>query len=319
MSSPADGRLQSPREPAVETTVGPSGPVYVLVGAALFGTIGTARVLGPSASEVSVSAVRMALAALLLLALAAPYGAGSLGAAWRRPSVWVAGVAQASFNVTFLSAVTTAGVAVGTLVAIGCTPILTGLASRQMSRAWLTATGLALVGLAALLSQGLADGVSLTGVAFALGASASYATFIVASSAKGTADLDMQPKLAAIFLVAALCLSPALVLSSLGWVATGSGAAMVAYLAVATTVVAYSLFNRGLRTVSPGNAATLALVEPLVAALLGVVVVGERLSAVSWVGAGVLLGALLVMVRMSAPRGASRQSAGVVHNRKRDL
>jgi DME family drug/metabolite transporter len=261
----------------------------------------------------------MAFAALLLLALAAPYGVGSLGAAWRRPSVWVAGVAQASFNVTFFSAVTTTGVAVGTLVAIGCTPILTGLAARQMSRAWLTATGLALVGLAALLSEGLAAGVSVAGVAFALGASASYATFIMASSAKGTADMDMQPKLAAIFVVAAGCLSPALVLSSLGWVTTGSGAAMLAYLTVAATVLAYSLFNRGLSTVSPGNAATLALVEPLIAALLGVAVVGERLSVVSWVGAAILLGALLVMVRMSAPRDASPESEGVVHNRQSDL
>jgi DME family drug/metabolite transporter len=283
-----------------------AGTLYVVGGAALFGTIGTARLLGPSAPAPSVSAVRLALASVLLLGLASRQGMTSLAAAWRLPPVWVAGFAQASFNITFLSAVTQAGVAVGTLVAIGCTPILTGLLSRQVTRAWLAATALAIMGLALLLSQGLGHGVSVAGLLWALGASASYATFILASNALGPSMLTMETKLAAIFVVAAGCLSPAFALTSLTWVRTGSGATMVVYLAVAATVLAYSLFNRGLRTVPPGHAATLALTEPLIAAVLGVLVLGERLSALSWLGAVVVLLALVVMIRVSAaapPRG----------------
>jgi drug/metabolite transporter, DME family len=277
----------------------------------LFGTIGTARLLGPSAPAASVSAVRLALASVLLLALASREGMASLAAAWRLPPVWVAGLAQVSFNITFLSAVTQAGVAVGTLVAIGCTPILTGLLSRHVTRAWLGATALAVVGLVLLLSQGLGHGVSVGGLLWSLGASASYATFILASNALGPSVLSMETKLAAIFVVAAVCLSPALAFTSVAWVRSGSGATMVVYLAVAATVLAYSLFNRGLRVVPPGNAATLALTEPLIAAVLGVVVLGERLSAVSWLGAVVVLLALLVMVRVSPPKGRESPSERV--------
>jgi DME family drug/metabolite transporter len=279
-----------------------AGAWFVITGAALFGTIGTARVLGPDAPAGSVSAIRLLVAAAVLVLLAIPDGAQELAAAFRLPSIWVAGLAQAAFNVTFFSAVTRAGVAVGTLVAIGCTPILTGLMARQISRGWLAATGLAMVGLVALLSDGLGHGVTPAGVAFALGASLSYASFILASSAGAHAHVLLSAKLAATFVIAALVLAPAVLLYDTSWAATGSGLAMVAYLAIGGTVLAYNCFNRGLRTVAPGTAATLGLTEPLVASLLGVVVVGERLGAVSWAGAAIVLASLLLMVRLSQPR-----------------
>jgi drug/metabolite transporter, DME family len=277
------------------------GAPLVLAAAALFGTIGTARVLGPDASSASVGAVRLMIAAVLLLLLAAPYGWSALRTAWRLPGVWAAGVAQAAFNITFLGAVTRAGVAVGTLVAIGCTPILTGLATRHVNRSWLAATALALVGLTALLSQGFGRGVTVAGVGFAVGAAASYATFIVSSSTLHRSPVDISVKLAAIFTLAALVLAPSLVLLPLDWAGTPSGLAMVVYLAVATTVLAYNLFNRGLRTLAPGTAATLGLAEPLVATVLGVVVLDERLSPLGWIGAAVVMAALAVMVRATRP------------------
>ncbi len=295
--------MRAPEPPAVSAI--PSGAAFVVAGAALFGTIGTARLLGPAAPAASVASVRLLLAAGLLVALASRSGWGQVAAALRHWPVWVAGVAQVTFNLSFFAAVTRAGVAVGTLVAIGCTPILTGLAARQVSRGWLAATGLALLGLVALLSDGLGHGVTVAGLLCALGASASYATFILASSRPLGVWIDVVARLAGVFVVAAGCLLPALFLTSLDWLSTPGGVAMVAYLAVAGTVLAYSLFNRGLRLVPAGTAATLALTEPLVAAALGVTVLGERLSPLGWVGAVIVLAALAVMVRVSGSAGSS--------------
>lgn len=283
-----------------------AGPLLVVSGAALFGTVGTARLLGPAAPAVSVSAVRLALAVAVLLLLAGMHGAASFVAASRLPAVWLAGLAQAAFNVTFFEAVTRSGVALGTLVAIGCTPILTGLMARQVTRAWMVATSLALLGLAALLSGDWANGASASGLIFAFGASASYATFITASSSLASSAVVLPARLAVIFGVAALALSPALFVTDLTWVTTAGGLAMVFYLAVAATALAYNLFNSGLRTVEPGTAATLALIEPLVAAVLGVLVLGEHLSTLSWLGAGVVLLALLLMVRVTTPDRLAR-------------
>jgi drug/metabolite transporter, DME family len=70
---------------------------------------------------------------------------------------------------------------------------------------------------------------------------------------------------------------------------------------VVTTVLAYLLYGRGLRTVPAPVAVTLGLAEPLVAALLGLVVLGERLSSASAAGL-VLVGLALVALTVPGRR-----------------
>jgi DME family drug/metabolite transporter len=289
-----------------------AGALLVVGGAALFGTIGTARVLGPDADAASVGALRLTVAALALLALASSADLYRLRRAFRSPAVWIAGLAQAAFNVTFLNAVVHAGVAIGTLVAIGCTPILTGLLSRHISGAWAAATGMAIVGLVLLLSDGLGDEVSWLGLWFALGASASYATYIVASARDATPE-DTMSRLAAIFTLAALALLPALLVTSLDWVSSWAGVLMTAYLALVATVLAYGLFNSGLSAVPAGTAATLGLTEPLVAAVLGVVVLDEHLSPMSWLGAIIIVVALALMIRATHQQSRTAQALSEAH------
>ena len=79
---------------------------------------------------------------------------------------------------------------------------------------------------------------------------------------------------------AAVLLAPVLAASSPGWVLSGRGLAVVGYLGVVTTALAYLLYGRGLRTLSAPVAVTLGLAEPVVAAILGLVVVGERAATI---------------------------------------
>ncbi len=65
-----------------------------------------------------------------------------------------------------------------------------------------------------------------------------------------------------------------------------------------TVAVAYLLFGRGLAGVDVATAGTLTLAEPATAALLGIVVLDERLSAASAAGIA-LIAAGLVMVAVS--------------------
>ena len=65
------------------------------------------------------------------------------------------------------------------------------------------------------------------------------------------------------------------------------------------TALAYVLFSRGLRHLGSGETATLVLAEPLTAAALGVVALGEHPSATAGVGALLVLAGLLVL---AAPR-----------------
>lgn len=293
------------------THPGPSGSRFgsaalVLAGAALFGTIGTAQAVGPDVPAPELAGARLLLSGVLLVLVAVLTGHGAgLSSSCRHSPTWWAGIGQAGFNLCFLGAMIEAGVAVGTLVAIGATPILTGLVTRQVSKLWLVATGVALTGLVLLVGgqAGSAQGPSTLGILLALGASASYATYIIAGNAAVTRGLEVQPYLAVAFSVAAVLTLPLLVTGDVAWLWSGGGASLVLYMALVPTVLAYSLFNRGLGGVRSSTASTLGLIEPVVAASLAVVVVGERLSALGVVGALLVLGGLLLIVRSARASG----------------
>jgi drug/metabolite transporter, DME family len=282
--------------------------LLVVAGTALFGTVGTARVLGPPIPSPSIAAGRLVASALLLVVLALVLRCGP--AVWRatrhHPWVYLAGAGQAGFQVCFLAAVEQIGVATGTLIAIGCTPIVAGLVTRQVTSVWLSATALSVVGLV-LLVGGDAGRVDVLGLASALGASASYATYIIATRhlvARGVAGLGV---LAAIFAVSGVLLVPFLLFGDPGQMWTAPGVATVAYLAVVPTVLAYSLFNAGLHGVTASSAATLGLTEPVVAAGLGVLVLDERLGVVGTIGAGMVLLGLFVLVTRQRPERRTEQ------------
>lgn len=285
------------------------GVPLVLAATALFGTIGTARVLGPSASSWSVGSLRLAVAAVVLVVLAARLdrprhrvarsrSVPSLAELIRHRDTWLAGAAQAAFQLTFLTAVELAGVAVSTLVAIGSAPLVTGLLTRAVTRQWLVATALGLTGLGLLVGGSVSGAAedSGTGIALALGAGVAYAGYTTASS-RLAARAPAASVTAAGFVVAAAVLAPALLVTDHAWLLTAAGVAMVAYLALVATALAYLLFVTGLRHVPPATAQTMGLTEPVVATVLGVLVLGEVLRPSGIAGALLVLAGLSVVAR----------------------
>lgn len=292
------------------------GALLVVMAAALFGTIGTARALGPDAPALPVAAARSVLACLLLAAvplwMAWRQGAGrelsvaaGVRVALRTPAVWTAALGQAAFQWCFLAAVPRVGVAVGTLVAIGLTPVVTGALSRSVDRIWILATGIGLTGLGLLVGFGpVQDPV---GLVLALGASVMYGVYLLSGSGLAEAHrrhgLGLDTALAVVFTIAAVVLMvPALATGPWTWLGTDSGVGMTVYLAVVPTLVAYHLLGTGLRSVPASTASTLGLTEPVVATALGILVLDERLSLVSALGAVLVLTAVLILVRSSAER-----------------
>jgi DME family drug/metabolite transporter len=75
------------------------------------------------------------------------------------------------------------------------------------------------------------------------------------------------------------------------------------HLGVVTVGFAYLLFAIGLSAVPVATAATLTLAEPLTAGLLGIFVLGERLTLPAFAGIALLLAGLLILAlqRSSAP------------------
>lgn len=292
--------------------------MWVLAAAVLWGTTGTAAHYAPDgASPLSIGAARILLGGLLLVVHAArtrpplpPLGDPIRGRA-RVALLALGAVAVAAYQLAFFSAVDRTGVAVGTVVAIGSAPVLTGLLARgllgtALTRRWGIATALAVGGAGVLVGSGGGDGDAV-GVGLALGAGLSYAGYALAASALIRRGAWSTGVMAAMFGGAGLLLAPVLLGGDPRWLLSWRGALVAAWLALAATAVAYLLYGRGLRTTPPAAAATLSLAEPAVAAGLGLVVLGEDASwataaGLALIGAG--LAAMTVPHRRPQPRPA---------------
>lgn len=283
--------------------------VLVLASALLFGTTGTARALGPDASPAAVGAARIAIGGVVLVGMALAHGLLGDIRRWPRAWVGVAGAGVAGYQVCFFSAVAETGVAVGTIVAIGSAPAVTGglawaLRGERPDRRWAPATALAVAGAALLVGSGAGIGVDAGGVALALGAGGWYALYTVASKQLLDGGGDPTGVMAAAFGLGALLLAPLLALGDTGWLGSTGGLALALYLGLAPTALAYVLFARGLERLDPATVATLTLAEPTATAL-GVSVLGERPSALAAVGALLVLSGLMALVvRPSRPAAA---------------
>jgi DME family drug/metabolite transporter len=272
--------------------------MLVLLSAVCFGTTGTAQALGPDAAPVTVGAVRIAIggALLLLVARTAPVAA----ARWPRRELGAVAAAIAVYQLAFFAAVDRTGVAVGTVVALGSAPAIAGVTGLLIDREpltgrWAAATALACAGVLLLVLGGGETSVDPLGIMLAMVSGAGYATYTVL--AKRMLRLGHAPErvMAASFSLGAVLLAPVLLLGDVSWLATGDGLAMAVFLGAIPTALAYVLFARGLRHLTPGETATLTLAEPLTATGLGILALGERPGAVAAIGAGLVLAGLLAL------------------------
>ncbi|HEY4663424.1 MAG TPA: DMT family transporter, partial [Comamonas sp.] len=77
---------------------------------------------------------------------------------------------------------------------------------------------------------------------------------------------------------------------------SAQGWAVVIYLGVVATGVAYLLFSAGLRSISAATSVALSKFEPITAFVLSILIVGERPGWLAFAGLGlVLLGLWLVV------------------------
>lgn len=284
------------------------GALYVSVAATAWGTGGAAGSLlfdlsglGP----VGVSLWRYLLGAAFLLVLTRtgrPFVS--------RPSgrVLLIGAGMAVYQTAYFAAIAHSGVAVATVVTMGATPIVTALGSRfllreRLGRVALVALTAALAGLALLMGESVlsataqdAGGTSATlGLVFALASATGYAGVTLLS--RGSGGTGDDPRAVAIggFVVGALCLAPFALaegaLPELSWASVG----LLGYLGAIPTALAYGLFFRALTALRATTVSIISLGEAVGAALLGVLLFGERLTPLAWSGCVLLLAAVAVL------------------------
>ena len=167
------------------------GPLCIILGALCFSTTGTVQALAPDGSHpLGIGALRMQIGALALWAWCAcrhslPAGLRHWQLRWLIPAT----LGLLGFQVFFFWGVQQAGVAVGTVTAIGFSPVMAAILARiilgeRPARIWYPATGLALAGLV-LLNLGSSQDTSTAALLLPLLAGACYGAYFVFSKPLG--------------------------------------------------------------------------------------------------------------------------------------
>ena len=273
--------------------------LLVLFAAICFATTGTSRALGPdSATSLGVAAIRFIVGAIALFAITGLVRKPHVTTATLPLYIWIiAGFGQAMYGATFFVAVHETGVAIGTVVALGSAPILTGVLSAIVfrslpTRTWMLATAAAIGGMSLIVLSGNDTNVSVTGIAYALGAGLGYALFALASKRIVESGVTSDVAMSRVFGIAAVMLAPTLFVVNTDWLFTSGGISLGIWLGVITVALAYWAYANGLKNLEPRETTMITLAEPVVATILGALVLDERPAALTWIGIVVVIAAL---------------------------
>ena len=144
-------------------------------------------------------------------------------------------------------------------------------------------------------------GAVVGGIGLCLLAAVAFAALVVVNR-RPVRGLEPLAMTGLSFTLGGVLLVPlALVSGGLGAPTSATGWGWLAFLALVPTAIAYACYFSGLPAAGPTPAALAALLEPVTAAVLAVIVLGERLGVAGWCGAGLLVAAVVLARPRTGP------------------
>ncbi|CAN5579130.1 EamA family transporter [soil metagenome] len=287
-----------------------SGAWALVLASLLWGTTGTAASFMPdSVSPLAIGAATMTIGGLLLFAFSARSALRAVRDAASRRWLLVGAIGVFVYPLAFYSSMDLAGVAIGNVVSLGTGPVFAALLEwlferHGLSRLWVICTTVAIAGvvLLAIGGHGGAGGSNVVpGVLLGLAAGLAYALYTYSSSRAIRTGHPARGVMGGMFGVGALALAPVLILFGAPILQSVQSISIAAYLAIGPMFVAYLLFGIGMRSMRSSTATTITLLEPFVATVLAVIVVGERLDLIGWLGLLLILAAVTVLATARQP------------------
>lgn len=259
------------------------------------------------------------LALIVGVALFAKLAGQSLAVARRdRPALFLLGLTSAGVGVCYLSAVAFVPVGVAALI-FYTYPLLILIASplvdgSRVTKIGLIAFALAFGGIAIAIGPDFSS-FDWRGILLAFGASVSAAVqFFVASRAPGGGGAATILWVQVVVLPIAIAVSLIVSGGQVAGVAAGLiGAASPVFWTIALFMVAFVLHMRGMRGASPSASGLIYCLEPVVATLFAAYYLGERLHLAQYVGAAMVLSAI-VLNTIGNPPQKKRASLEATHD-----
>ena len=271
------------RSPSTALVIG--GIASVQFGAAL------ATTLFDRAGPAGTALLRLAFGSLVLLAVWRPRISGRTRAELELAALF--GLVLAAMNLSFYAAIDR--IPLGIAVALEFVGPLTVALAGSRRRQDLLWVALAAGGIVAL-TRGGGSGLDALGVALALFAGVLWGTYIVLNARLGRA-FEGGTGLALAMCVGTLAIAPIGIVEGAGELLSAEALALGAAVGVLSSAIPYSFEVEALRRIRPAVFGVLMSLEPAVAALAGLVVLGQRLEGRELVGI-----ALVIVASVGAAR-----------------
>ena len=284
---------------AAPSRMGSLGPVGLVLAGGISVQFGGALAvtLMPRVGALGVVTLRLFVAAVVLFAVCRPRLRGHSRADWS--TVVVFGVTMAAMNGLFYQSL--ARIPLGpavTLEVLGPLALSVLTSRRAVNAVW---AGLALAGVF-LLGGGGFSSLDPVGVAFALGAGAMWATYIIFSARTGR-RFPQADGLALAMVVAAVVFLPLGVVESGTKLLNPTTVALGSAVAILSSVLPYTLELLALRRLPASTFAILMSLEPAVAATAGFLILHQALSVPEAMAIALVIGASMGAVRTQVGRG----------------
>lgn len=275
------------------------GFIAVLIASILWGTTGTAASYAPNLSPLAIGAIAMGGGGLLQALLAYKKILFHLSQIRSYLPVLLIGIISvAIYPLAFYSSMRMAGITIGTVISIGSAPLFTALLEKffdkkALSKKWFISFVFGVIGVL-LLSIGESHSQSSTqtiatdqktfGIALGLIAALTYSLYSWAAKKMIDRGVDSKASMGLIFGFGALILLPTLFFTGSNLFDEAINLYVVIYMMLIPMFLGYLLFGYALNSISASTATTLTLFEPLVAALFAILLVGEQLALIGWIG-----------------------------------
>jgi inner membrane transporter RhtA len=275
----------------------PTAPYLAVLASLVSVTLGAslAKGLFPLVGPIGTTTLRLCLAAMILLLAMRSWRIRPSPAAWRATLVY--GLVMAAMNLMFYLAI--ARIALGIAIALEFTGPLAVAILHSRHRRDLLWVACAIAGLALLIPrQTTGHAVAWSGVAWALGAGVMWGTYILVGQrvgeALGNQGAAFGVLMAALFVLpVGMWLEPRL--QPAAWAALPMlpllGTAIC--VAVFSSALPYTFEMYALRHIPARSFGILMSGEPAIGALMGLVILSERLSLSQWLGVAAVVTASL--------------------------
>ncbi len=291
------------------------GVIAVILASILWGTTGTAATLAPSLSPLFIGSFAMGVGGLLqsIFALSNIFKERRL-IANHLGFLLVGSIAVSLYPLAFYSSMRLSGVTVGTVVSIGTAPILSAIIEYSskdfhITKQWVIGAAFGILGVMLLcFSENSATSTQYShlaiGILLGLIAGFTYALYSWSARQMMLKGISSKSAMGTTFGCGGLLLIPVMILAGTQLFDSLINITISLYMALIPMFIGYLCYGYGLSKISASTATTITLLEPVIAAILAMLIIDEYLSFLGWLGV-VFIFICLVLVTLSTLNKAS--------------